>query len=93
LRFALIAFHCAAKDFVTAFRTRVAGLFVLDPFLGAEFPTVWDRSKNNLLPDGHGEIVNVMTGEFHALVAAGVSFLFCAVPNLTVAAMGELLIR
>jgi len=89
----LITFHRTAKNFVVAFGTYIAGLFVSNPFFSTELPSIRDSPENNLLANGHGEIVNVMTGIIIALMAPGVSFLLRAFPDLTLATMHKLFIR
>jgi hypothetical protein len=88
----LITFNRATKNSIATFGTYIAGLFVSNPFFSTEFSSIRDSPENNLLANGHGEIVNVVTGKFIALMAPGVSFLFCAVPDLTLATMHKLLI-
>jgi hypothetical protein len=91
--FTLITFYSTPENFIAAFGTNIAGLFVSNPFFSTELSSIWDSPENNLLANGHGEIVNVMTGKFIALMTPGVSFLFCAVPDLTLATMHKLFIR
>jgi hypothetical protein len=93
LRFALITFHGTAKNFIAAFGTHIAGLFVANPFFITELSSIWDGPKNNLLANRHGEIVNVLTGKIVALMTPCVTFLFCAGPDLTLATMHKLFIR
>jgi len=93
LDFALIAFHRTAKSPVATVGAYVAGLFVSNPFFGAELSSIWDSPENNLLADGHREIVNVVARKLTALMAPGVSLVFCAAPDLTLAAMHKLFIR
>ena len=93
MHFALITFHRAAKNFIAAFGTYIAGLFVSNPFFSPELSSIRDSPKNNLLAHGHGKIVNVLTGKFIALMTPGVSFLFRAIPDLALATMRKLLIR
>jgi len=92
LRFAFITSHHATKNSIAAIGTYVAGLFVPNPFFSTELSSIWDSPKNNLLADGHREIVNVLTRKFIALMAPGVSFLFCAFPDVTLATMHKLFI-
>jgi hypothetical protein len=92
LRFALITSHHAAKDCIAAMGAYVAGLFVSNPLFSTELSSIRHSPENNLLADGHGEIVNVLTRKFIAFMTAGVPFLLCAVPDITLAAMHELFI-
>jgi hypothetical protein len=92
LHFALITFHRATKNSIAALGTYIAGLFVSNPFFGTELSSIRDSPENNLLANGHREIVNVVTRKFIALMTPGVSFLFCAVPDLALATMHKLFI-
>jgi hypothetical protein len=92
LHFALIAFHRATKNSIAALGTYITGLFVSNPFFSAELSSIRDSPENDLLANGHREIVNVVTGKFIALMTPGVSLLFCAVPDLTLATMHKLFI-
>jgi hypothetical protein len=92
LDFALVTFHRAAENPIAARRTYIAGFFVSNPLFGTELSSIWDSPENNLLANGHGEIVNVMTWKFIALMTPCASFLFCAVPDLTLATMHKLFI-
>jgi hypothetical protein len=92
LHFALITFHRATKYSIAALGTYIAGLFVSNPFFSTELSSIRDSPENNLLANGHREIVNVVTRKFIALMTPGVSFLFCAVPDLTLATMHKLFI-
>jgi hypothetical protein len=89
----LITFHRTAKNSIAAFGTYIAGLFVSNPFFSTELSSIWDSPENNLFTNGHGEIVNVVTGKITALMTPGVTFLYCAIPDLTLATMHELFIR
>jgi hypothetical protein len=91
--FALITFHRAAKNSIAALGTYIAGLFVSNPFFSTELSSVRDSPENNFLANGHCEVVNVLTGEFIALMAPRVPFFFRAFPYFTLATMHELFIR
>jgi hypothetical protein len=93
LHFALITFHRSPKNPIAAFGTNIARFFVANPFFITELPSIWDSPENYLFANGHGEIVNIMTGKFIALVTPGVSFLSCAPPDLTLMTMHESFIR
>jgi hypothetical protein len=88
-----MALHRAPKDLIAALRTNIARLFVSNPFFRAELASVRYGPKDNLLAYRHGEVVDAATREFIAFMAPRVSFLFCAVPDLTLATMHESLIR
>jgi hypothetical protein len=89
LGFALVTFHGATKHSVAACGAYIAGFFVFNPFFSAELSSVWDSSENNLLAHGHGEVVDMVTGKFITLMTPCVSFLFRAVPDVTLATMHE----
>jgi len=93
LHLALITFHRTTKNSISAFGAYIAGLFVLNPFFITELSPIWNSPENNLLADGHGEIVNVVTGKIIALMTPGISFLLCAFPDVTLATMHKLFIR
>ncbi len=92
-RFAFIAFHDAAKNFIAAVRTCISGFLILNPFLIPELSSIWDSAEDDLFADRHGETFNVLTRKIIALMATGVSFLFRAVPDVTLLTKHELVIR
>ncbi len=92
MRFALITFHRAAKNFIAALGTCIARLFVANPFFSTELSSVRHSPEHNLLADRHGEFVNVLTGKIVALMTPGVTFLFGASPDLTLMTMHKLFI-
>ena len=87
LNLASIAFHCPSKNSIAAFGAYIAGFFVSNPLVIAELSSIRDSPENNLLSDGHGEIVNIVTGKFIAFMTAGIPFLLCTIPDLTLATM------
>jgi hypothetical protein len=91
--FALITFHRAAKDSVSALRTYISGLFISNPFFGTEFSSIRNSTQNDLLANGHGKIINVIAGKFIALMTPAIPFLHRAFSDLTLAAMHESFIR
>jgi hypothetical protein len=93
LRFALVTFHRTAKNSIAAFRTNIASLFVSNPFFIPELSSIWDSPENNLLANDHREIINVVTGKFIALMTPGISFLSCALSDLTLVTMHKPFIR
>jgi hypothetical protein len=93
LHFALITFHRTTKNSIAAFGTYIAGFFVSNPFFGTELSSIWDSPENNLLANGHGEVVNVMTGKLITFMTSGDSLLLGAAPDLTLATMHEPVIR
>jgi len=88
----LVAFHRATKNSIAAIWACIADPFVSNPLFSTELPSIRDSPQNHLLANGHGEILNVVTGEFIALVTPGVSFLFGAVPDRALAAVHKLFI-
>ncbi len=93
MRFALIAFHRAAKNSIAAAGTYIARLFVADPFFVTELSSIWNSAEDDFLAHRHGEIVNVLTGKIAALMTPGISFLFCALFDLTLVTMHEPIVR
>jgi len=89
----LITFHRTTENPIATFGTYIAGLFVSNPFFITELSSIWDSPENNLLANGHGEIVNAVTRKIVALMTPDVSFLFRAFPDLTLATMHKLFIR
>jgi hypothetical protein len=93
IRFALITFYSAPEDFIAAFRTDIAGLFILNPFLGADLSPIRNGPQNNLLADRHGEIINMPTREFIALMTSDEAFFLAAFPDVATLAMQKEFIR
>ena len=91
LRFALIALYSAPEDFVAAFRTRIAGFFILNPFFSANLTPIGNSPQNDLLANSHRKTFNMLARKLTALVTAGVAFLLCARPDHTLSTMHELL--
>ena len=88
-----IAFYRAPKNLIPAFRTNIAGFFVLNPFFRAHFPPIRNSPQNNLFAHGHGKIFNVSTRKLGTLMAPGVPFLLGAGPDLTLTAVLQQVIR
>ena len=44
LRLTLITPYSTPEKLIAAFRTNIAGLFVLNPFFRTDFPPMWNRS-------------------------------------------------
>jgi hypothetical protein len=65
----LIAFFCSSKKFMATFGTNIPCLFVLNPFFSSHLSPIGDCPHDNLLPDRHREIFNVLTGKVLTLVA------------------------
>ena len=93
LRLALIASCSTPEEGIAAFRADIPGFFILNPFFRTDLAPIGDSPQNNLFPDTHGEIFNMLAGEFIALVASGVPFLPCAGPDLALPAMHKPFIR
>lgn len=62
------------KNAVAAFRANIAGFFILNPFFGSHLPPIWNGPQNHFFPDGHGEILNMLTGEIVTFMASGKAF-------------------
>jgi cupin fold WbuC family metalloprotein len=93
LRVALIAFYSAPEDFVAAFRTGIAGFFILNPFFSANLSPIGNSPQNDLLAHSHRKTFNMLAGKFVALMTPGVTFLYCARPDLTLSTVHKLVIR
>ena len=92
-RFTPVTFDNAPENFIAAFRTKIAGFLILNPFFGTNLSPIRNSTQNNLFANSHGKVVNILTGEFVALMTSGISFVFCAGPDLTLLAMHKLIIR
>jgi hypothetical protein len=46
--FALITFYCAPENFIAAFRTNVAGFFILNPFFSSHLSPIRNRDNNKV---------------------------------------------
>jgi hypothetical protein len=92
-RLALITFDRAPENLVAAFRTDIAGFFILNPFFRPHFPPIGNGPQNNLFANQHGKIFNKTTGEVITLVTAGIAFLLGAGPDLTVPAIHKQIVR
>jgi hypothetical protein len=87
LGLAPITYYHAPENFLTAFRTNVAGFFILNPFFSTNFSPIGNSPQNDLFADRHGKIVNVWAGKFSALMASGEAFSLGAGPDLALPAM------
>jgi hypothetical protein len=93
LGFTLIAFYNAPENLIAAFRTDIAGLFILNPLFGTHLSPIRNSPQYNLFADRHGKIIDMLTRKFIAWMTSGMTFLSCAVPDLTLSAMHKPLIR
>jgi hypothetical protein len=89
LGLASITPHCAAKYPVAAIGTYVAGFFILNPLFSTKLSSIGDGPENYLLAHGHGELVDVPTRKFIALMTSVVTSFFRANSDLTHATMKE----
>jgi len=62
------------------------------PIFSSEFSSIRDRSQNDFLANGHGEIIDVLTRKIIALVTTCVSFFVGACPDRTLLTMNEKII-
>jgi hypothetical protein len=90
LYFTLITFYGAPENFIAAFRTNIAGFFILDPLFSTYLSPVWDRPQDNPFANSHGKILNMLARKFIALMASAVTFFAGAVPDLTLSAMHKI---
>ena len=93
LCFTVITFHSTPENLIAAFRTNVAGFFILNPFFSTNLSPVGNSPQNNFLSNSHWKIFNVLTRKFVTLMTPGVTLLSCAGPDLTLPAMHKLFIR
>ena len=93
LHFTLITFYNAPENSIAAFRTNIAGFFILNPFFSTNLSPIRNGPQNNLFADKHREIFNILAGKFIALMTSCVTFLSCASPDLTLPARHKLFIR
>ncbi len=92
-RFALITSCGAPENFIAAFGTNIACLFILNPFFGAHLPPVRNGPQNDLFADSHGEIFNIAARKLPALMTSGVTFGFCAGLDLALSAIHKRFVR
>jgi len=90
--FAQIASHRAAKNFIAAFRAYIPGLFVSNPLFRSEFSPIGNRPQDYFPANGHGEIINVLTGKIIALVTTCITSFLGACHDITLPAMHEKII-
>jgi hypothetical protein len=93
VRLTLITFYSAPENLTAAFRTNIAGFFILNPFFSTHLSPVRNGPQNNLFANRHGKLFDIQTRKFIALMASGVTFLSCALPDLTLSAVHKLFIR
>jgi hypothetical protein len=93
LRFTLVAFNRSPENFMAAIRADVAGFFILNPFFSAHLAPMGNRPQDYFFADRHGKIFDMPARKFIALMAAGVSFLFSAVPDPALLAMHKRFFR
>ena len=86
---AFVASSRSSESFVSAIRADIAGFLILDPLFRSNFAPVRNCPQNDLLPDGHGEVIDMLTGELIALMASGNPFFLCAVPDAALPAVHE----
>jgi len=60
---------------MAAFRTNIAGFFIMNPLFSPHLSPVRNSPQNNFLADTHRKIFNMVTGKFNALVTAFIPFL------------------
>jgi len=48
LNFTPLTFYNSPENFIAAFRTDIAGFFILNPFIRTDLASIWDRPQNNL---------------------------------------------
>ncbi|SPF42568.1 hypothetical protein SBDP1_390001 [Syntrophobacter sp. SbD1] len=65
----------------------------MNPFFSTDLSPIRNSPQNNLFANSHGEIFNILTRKFVALITSGVTFILCAVPDLTLPAMHKQFIR
>lgn len=78
---ALVTTLGAPENRVPALRAYVPRFFVVDPFFGTVFLPVRDSPQNDLFPNGHGELVDVVAGKILAFMAAAEFFFPGAGPD------------
>ena len=93
LDFTLITFYGAPENLIAAFRTGVAGFFILNPLFSTNLSPIWNGPQDNLFANSHGKFFNMLTRKFIALMTSGVTFLSCAVLDLTLPAIHKRFIR
>jgi hypothetical protein len=78
---ALVAALGAPENLVAALGAYVAPFFVADPFSRPVFLPVRDGPQNDFFPNGHGKLVDVVTGKILAFMAAAESLFPSAGPD------------
>ena len=89
IRFALVAFSSTSENGITAFGANVTSLLILYPLLCSNLAPIGDGPQDNLFSDGHGEVIDMLTGKRVALMAAGIALCLGAVPDLALPAVHE----
>ena len=89
LCFTLVTGDNTPKYLVAAFRTKIAGFFILDPLFCTNGASMKGGPQDHSFPNGHGKIVDVVTGKIVTFMAPADSFFGGAIPDLTLGAMHE----
>jgi hypothetical protein len=90
---ALIATSYASEKLVSALRTDVTRLFILNPPFRTELPPIGNSPQNHFPTHSHGELINELAGKILAFVAPCVTLLTGAISDFTSPAIQELIIR
>ena len=59
LHFTLITSYNAPENFIAAFRTNIAGFFILNPFFNTNLSPIRNSPQNNFFANSHGKIFNM----------------------------------
>jgi len=93
LRFTPITCYSAPEHLIAAFRTDIAGFFIVNKFFGTDLSPIRDGPQNDLFADSHGKVLDMLTRKFIALMASGVALFPSAVPDSTLSAIDKRFIR